>query len=91
VQITSVSSSVHRFQVTIALIDEPIEERKVVVCRTQPDGGLTGPGLWQADTTPDRNIPDPQANVARLPTAPRPGFACDAAVFKERLTNDQGG
>ena len=44
-KIKSIRSSVHRFQVTIPLIDKPIEERKVVVCRVETDDGIVGCGL----------------------------------------------
>ena len=44
-KIKNVKASVHRFPVTIPLIDEPIENRKVVICEVETDDGIIGWGL----------------------------------------------
>ncbi len=44
-KIKTVKASVHRFPVTIPLIDEPIENRKVVLCEVETDVGIIGRGL----------------------------------------------
>lgn len=99
----SLSSGVHRFQVTTPLIDEPIEERKVVLCQValcQVETDDTSrrirshrprPGMWQVRKTLFRDTPPPQENIARIPTAPSLGFDLDPDVFKEPLMKDQGG
>jgi L-alanine-DL-glutamate epimerase-like enolase superfamily enzyme len=45
VKIERLSASVHEFPVTIPLIDEPIEQRRVVICEVETDDGITGIGL----------------------------------------------
>ncbi len=44
-KIKKVKASVHRFPVTIPLIDGPIENRKVVICEVETDDGHIGWGL----------------------------------------------
>ena len=43
--IASIQASVHRFPVVVPLLDEPIENRAVVICRVETDEGLVGYGL----------------------------------------------
>ena len=44
-KIKSIKASVHEIEVTIPLLDKPIEERKVVFCTVETDDGLVGYGL----------------------------------------------
>jgi L-alanine-DL-glutamate epimerase-like enolase superfamily enzyme len=45
VKIKSVRASVHAVEVTIPLLDKPIERRKLVFCAVETDDGLIGYGL----------------------------------------------
>lgn len=44
-KITDIRANVHEFAVTIPLIDEPIEHRKIVFCEVETDEGYVGYGL----------------------------------------------
>jgi L-rhamnonate dehydratase len=44
-KIENIKASVHKFNITLPLLDKPLKDRKIVFCEVETDEGILGWGM----------------------------------------------